>query len=67
MNSDLSLVEQWLRGKKLSLNVKKTHSILISSKQKHKILKSQNEFLELSIEGAECGVVQNTKYAWSAS
>ena len=62
MNSDLLLVEQWLRGNKLSLNVKKTHSMLISSKQKCKILKNKNEFLELRIQGAEPEVVQSTKY-----
>ena len=62
MNSDLFLVEKWLRGNKLSLNVKKTHSMLISSKQKHKILNNQNEFLELRIQGAELKVMQSTKY-----
>ena len=33
----------------LSLNVAKTHSMLISSKQKHNPLKSGNEALELKI------------------
>ena len=62
INSDLLLVEQWLRGNKLSLNVMKTHSMLISSKEKHKILKNHNDFLELRIQGAELEVVQSTKY-----
>ena len=62
MNNDLILIEQWLRGNKLSLNVMKTHSMLISSKQKHKVLKYQNEFLKLKIQGVELEVVQNTKY-----
>jgi len=42
MNSDLLLVAQWLRGSMLSLNMKKTHSMLISSKQKGRIHKNQN-------------------------
>ena len=36
--------------------------MLVSSKQKRRILKTQNEFLELEIQGAEIEVVQNTKY-----
>ena len=35
INSDLAKLDTWLQGSKLSLNVAKTHSILISSKQKH--------------------------------
>ena len=36
--------------------------MLVSSKQKHRIFKTQNELLELKIQGAEIEVVQNTKY-----
>ena len=32
INSDLSKLETWLQGNKLSLNVAKTHSMLISTK-----------------------------------
>ena len=49
INSDLSKLETWLQGNKLSLNVAKTHSMLISTKQKHKSLKSRNEALDLKI------------------
>ena len=62
INSDLSKLETWLQGNKLSLNVAKTHSMLISTKQKHKSLKSRNEALELKIRGNELEVVQKTKY-----
>ena len=36
--------------------------MLISPKQNHKVLKNQNEFLKLKIQGVEFEVVQNTKY-----
>ena len=62
INSDLSKLETWLQGNKLSLNVAKTHSMLISTKQKHKSLKSRNEALDLKIRNNELDVVQKTKY-----
>lgn len=46
-NNDLIKLETWLQGNKLSLNVEKTYSMLISTKQKHNSLKSQCEALEL--------------------
>ena len=48
INSDLRKLETWLQGNKISLNVAKTHSMLISTKQKHNFLKSRNEALELN-------------------
>ena len=45
INSDLRKLDTWLQGNKLSLNIAKTHSMLISTKQKHNILKSQNKDL----------------------
>ena len=62
INSDLSKLETWLQGNELLLNVAKTHSMLISTKQKHKSLKSRNEALELKIRDGELEVVQKTKY-----
>ena len=44
-----------------SLNVAKTHSMLISTKQKHSILKGQNEDLKLKIHDNEFEVVNKTK------
>ena len=43
--------ENWtrLQGNKLTLNVAKTHSMLVSTKQKRKMLESQNEELDLNI------------------
>ena len=62
INSDLSKLEAWLQGNKLSLNVAKTHSMLISTKQKHNSLKSRSEALELKLRDNELEVVQKTKY-----
>ena len=62
INSDLSKLETWLQGNELSLNVAKTHSMLISTKQKHKSLKSRNEALDLKIRENELEVDQKTKY-----
>ena len=55
-------VDNWLKGNKLSLNVMKTHSMLISTKPKLKALKSKNESLRLKIHEDELEVVQKTKY-----
>ena len=41
MNKDLTYVDNWLKGNKLSLNVMKTHSMLISTKPKLEALKKQ--------------------------
>ena len=62
INSDLAQVEKWLKGNKLSLNVMKTHAMLISTKPKHKTLKNQGESLKLKIQNDELDVVQKTKY-----
>ena len=67
INSDLSKLETWLQGNKLSLNVAKTHSMLISTKQKHNSLKSRNEALALKIRDNELEVVQKKKIPWSAN
>ena len=62
INSDLRKLDTWLQGNELSLNVAKTHSMLISTKQKHNILKSQNKDLALKIRDNELEVVKKTKY-----
>ena len=62
INSDLVLVEKWLKGNKLSLNVMKAHAMLISTKPKHKTLMNQGESLKLKIRNDELEVVQKTKY-----
>ena len=58
INDDLTQIEKWLKGNKLSLNVMKTHSMLISTKPKHKALKNKSESLKLNIRDNELEVVQ---------
>ena len=62
INDDLTQVEKWLEGNKLSLNIMKTHSMLISTKPKHKVLGDRSESLKLKIRDSELEVVQKTKY-----
>ena len=62
INNDLIQLETWLKDNKLSLNVAKTNSMLISTKQKHKILKNRDEDLKLKIRNKELEVIQKTKY-----
>ena len=62
INGDLKQLDTWLQGNKLSLNVAKTHSMLVSTKQRHNILQSQNKDLDLKICENGLQVVQKTKY-----
>ena len=62
INNDLAHVEKWLSGNNFSLNVMKTHALLISTKPKHKSLKNQDESLKLKIQNNELDIVQKTKY-----
>ena len=62
INSDLKKLDTWLQGNKLSLNVAKTHSMLISTKQKQNSLKSQNKDLDLKIRDNDVEVVKKTQY-----
>ena len=62
INNDLKRLDTWLQGNKFSLNVAKTHSMLITTRQKHNVLKSSNQNLELNIRNNELDVVQKTKY-----
>ena len=43
INNDLEKLQKWLMGSKLSLNTMKTQSMLISTKQKHMILRNQGQ------------------------
>ena len=62
INNDLRHLDTWLQGNKLSLNVAKTHSMLVTTKQKRNILQEKNLDLELNIRESELEVVQKTKY-----
>ena len=67
INNDLKQLDSWLQGNKLSLNVTKTHSMLITTKQKRNILKSTDQNLELSIRGKEFEIVQKNKIPWCSN
>ena len=62
INNDLKHLENWLQGNKLSLNVAKTDSMLITTKQKCNSLKDTNLNLELNIQENRLEVVQRTKW-----
>ena len=62
INNDLKQLDTWLQGNKLSLNVAKTNSMLVSTNQMHNILKSRNEDLDLNIRDNELEIIQKTKY-----
>ena len=62
INCDLRKLDNWLQGNKLSLNVAKTHFMLVTTKQKHRILTGQNQDLKLKIRDNELEVVNKTKY-----
>ena len=62
INNDLKQLDIWLQGNKLFLNVANTNSMLVSTKQKHNILKSRNEDLDLKIRDNELEIIQKTKY-----
>ena len=60
INDDLKRLDSWLQGNNLSLNVAKTHSMLLTTKQKHKALESLHDVLDLKICENELEVVQDT-------
>ena len=62
LNQDPKALDKWLRGNKLSLNVAKTQSTVISTKQKLAVLKSQIEQLNLHIHDNDLDGVQSIKY-----
>ena len=62
INMDLKELDTWLQGNKLSLNVAKTHSMLLSTKQRKHTLKSRNETFHLKIRGNELQDATKAKY-----
>ena len=62
INMDVKELDTWLQGNKLSLNVAKTHSMLLSTKQRKNTLKSRNETFHLKIRGNELQDATKAKY-----
>ena len=63
MNEDLNCLKDWLQGNKLSLNVLKTHAMVVGSRPKLKMISDEVvEQPSFSINGTQIKVVENTKY-----
>ena len=62
LNEDLSRLDAWLNNNKLSLNVAKTQSMLVSTKAKRKTLDKSSQHLQVKINGTELEVVSKIKY-----
>ena len=62
LKEELRRLDRWLKGNKLSLNVAKTCSMLITTKQKKKYLTAANQALQPSIREEHIEVICNTKY-----
>ena len=62
LNEDLSRLDAWLISNKLSLNVAKTQSMLVSTKVKRKALDKSSQHLQVKINGTELEAVSKIKY-----
>ena len=62
LNEDLSCLDAWLINNKLSLNVAKTQSMLVSTKVKRETLDRSSQHLQVKINGTELEVVSKIKY-----
>ena len=62
LNEDLERLAFWLLGNKLSLNVVKTKSLLISSNQKQNHFQESGEKLVLEIRGKDIEASPHIKY-----
>ena len=62
LNDDLRNLHLWLKGNKLSLNVAKTKSLLISTKHRQAVMKEEAVTLVLDICNAPVEVAENIKY-----
>ena len=62
LNEELRRLDRWLQGNKLSLNVAKTRSMLITTKQKKKYLTASNKALQPSIREEYIEVICHSKY-----
>ena len=62
LNEDLKKLDRWLKGNKLSLNVVKTRSMLITTKQRKKYLETSDQNFKPSIREENFQVISSTKY-----
>ena len=61
LKEDLSRLDAWVISNKLSLNVAKTKSMLVSTKAKRKAVNKSNQKLQVNINGTELEVVSKIK------
>ena len=63
INEELSCIEKWLQGNKLSLNVVKTQAMIIGSKPKIKKLKNNPSTLpSFKVGGEKIDLINEAKY-----
>ena len=62
ISEDLEKLDEWLMGNKLSLNVAKTHSMLIASQKKHKSLAHSDMGFDPKIREKEIEIRKKAKY-----
>ena len=64
MNDALMSLESWLKGNKISLNVKccKTHTMIICSKSKQRALLNSNRKLDIKVKDENLIVTESIKY-----
>ena len=62
LNDDLRNLHLWLKGNKLSLNVAKTQSLVISTRYNQAVMKDQAMTLALDICDEPVEVAENIKY-----
>ena len=62
INKDLELLDDWLKGNMLSLNMAKTKSMLICTKSRRKILNTSDDKLNLLICDRDLESVDVIKY-----
>ena len=62
VNDDLRNLETLLKVNKISLNVAKTHSMLICAKSKHRSIKNSDETFCLKIRDKSLDILKKTKY-----
>ena len=62
LNEELRKLDRWLQGNKLSVNVAKIRSMLITTKQTNKYLMASSQALQPSIREEHIEVICNSKY-----
>ena len=62
LKEELRRLDRWFQGNKLSLNVAKTRSMLITTKQEKKYLTASNQALQPSSREEQIEVIRHSRY-----